>query len=118
MSPSWSVFGGMNQTDQAKRIALISIASFFFLSAAVVFILMRPKPPLNPQPVRVGTNELRVGAKLYNPAYPERFEWTVIEVDRNYDFPDGDPRPGVKVRGESGSVWILREKLEKLMVVQ
>jgi hypothetical protein len=107
-----------DQHQEAKRIAIIAIASFFFLGAAVMFV-WRPRPAAPPaQPVPVGTNELKVGAKLFNPQFPDRFQWTVIEVERVYEFPDGDARPGVKVRGESGSVWIPREKLKKLMVAQ
>jgi hypothetical protein len=108
----------MNQTDQAKKIVIVAIANLFLLGAFVTFFWIRPKPPVNPPPVPVGTNELKVGAKLYNPTHPESFQWTVIDVDRNYEFPDGDNRLGVKVRGESGSVWIPREKLENLMMVQ
>jgi hypothetical protein len=59
-----------NQTDQAKKIVIVAIANLFLLGLFVMFFWMRPKPPLNPQPVPVGTNELRVGAKLYNSAYP------------------------------------------------
>jgi hypothetical protein len=72
----------MNQTDQAKKIAIVAIANLFLLGAFVTFFWIRPKPPLNPQPVPVGTNEVRVGTMLFDPAHPEGFKWTVIDVDR------------------------------------
>ena len=108
------------QRNEAQRIAVIAIASFFFLAAAVV-IIWKPRPGTpQPVPVPTSTNELKVGAKLFNPAFSNRFQWTVIEIDGAYEFPDGEIRPGVRIRSAAigGSTWVPRENLDKFYVVQ
>jgi hypothetical protein len=75
-------------------------------------------PPDHPAGVPLGTNELKAGAKLINPAFPNRFRWTVVAIDRAYEFPDGEIRPAVQVTGDNGTIWLPRDKVEKLMVVQ
>jgi hypothetical protein len=112
-------FGLMQtQRNEAQRIAVIAIASFLFLGAAVVIIWRRKTVP--PQPVPLSTNELKVGAKLFNSTENTNHVFTVIEVDRAYDFPNGDIRPGVRIRSEviGRSTWVPRENLDKFHVVQ
>jgi hypothetical protein len=109
------LIGDTHSVNVTKRKVLIATVALLF--AVTVFISWRIAPLTRPI-VPLGTKELAVGKKLFDPAHPERFQWTVIDVDRNYEFPDGDNRPGVKVRGESGSVWKPRETLEMLMVMQ
>src|SRR5687768_4552936 len=110
----------MQLNDQQKKTACIAIACLFLLSAFVAATQLRPTKakPAEPPPVPLGTNELKVGAKLIDPKFPYRYEWTVKAIDRAYDFPDGELRPAVQVYGENGTIWIPREKLENLMVVQ
>jgi hypothetical protein len=71
-------------------------------------------------PVPLGTNELKIGAKLYSPSNPTNLLFTVLDVNPAYDFPDDDLRPGVKVKSPviGSSSWVPRESLNKCLVVQ
>lgn len=100
---------------------MIAIASMFFLGAATVALWYRPlMTSTRSQPVYLGTNELKVGAKLYDLHNRTNHIFTVLEVDPAYDFPGGDTRPGVRVNtpANSASSWVPRAGLNKTLVMQ
>jgi hypothetical protein len=113
----------MRQKDERKKKLIIAAVVAWLVIGGIAVVLAMPKkaPAIPPQPVPLGTNELRVGAKLYNRHAPtNQHLFTVIKVDPAYEFPDGETRPGVKVRSPSngGSIWTPREKMNDFLVVQ
>jgi len=98
------------------------MVAIFILTARVISIFrVGPKSDaVPPTPVPLGTNELSIGAKLYNPHAGTNYVFTVTGLNPAYDFPDEDTRPGVKIRSEiiRGSSWVPRDNLNKFYVVQ
>ena len=100
------------------------------LVAAVAFVIWfsparARKPELGPvfappTAAPLGTNDLKIGARLYYPHGEHRLVWTVVDLEKNFDFPDDNPRPGVRVRGTNSAHawWVPRNTIEKLLVVQ
>ena len=66
--------------------------------------------------VIVGTNEVRVGDVLYDPATMREI-WRILAVEKQHEFQDETVQPGVLVRDMHGTeAWMPREKLGKVLV--
>jgi hypothetical protein len=112
----------MRLNEEQRKTAYIALSCLFLIATLVVLQVLKPgrAKRTEAQPILLSTNELKVGAKLFNLSENTKHVFTVVEVDRAYDFPDGDIRPGVRIRSEvlGRSTWVPRENLNKFHVVQ
>jgi hypothetical protein len=113
----------MNPSRTVEKRLVIAFAAALFAAGILVparTITARHELPAMRSPVLLGTNELKIGAKLYGPNNPTNLLFTVLDIDPAYDFPDDDFRPGVKVQSPAigSSSWVPRDSLSKCLVVQ
>jgi hypothetical protein len=106
-----------------EKRPVISVVAALFAAGILVparMISSRHEIPAMRSPVLLGTNDLKIGAKLYNPNNSTSLMFTVLDINPAYDFPDDDIRPGVKVKSATiGSCsWVPRVNLDKSLVVQ
>ena len=72
-------------------------------------------------PVPLGTNQLKIGAKLYNRhSVTNQLLFVVVDLDPAHEFPDGETLPAARVKNPTigSSTWIAREKMNDFLVVQ
>lgn len=91
---------------------MILVTSGFHFGPLHVFSV---RSEMEPQPL--GTNEVKVGMVLLDPA-TQREIWRVLAVERKHEFDDDTDRDGVLVRStvNGGEGWLPREKIGKVLV--
>ena len=112
----------MKADGRFEKKLVVAVVTVLFAAGILIpawMIASRPGPSQVSAPLPLGTNRLKVGARLYSPHRTNEF-FTVLDINSAYDFPDEDTRPAVKITSETigGSSWVPREGLNKYFVVQ
>jgi hypothetical protein len=112
----------MTMSTRAKWVVIVGLTALFRAGVLILAWIITEKGETTfvGHPVPLGTNELKIGAKLYSPNNPTNLLFTVLDINPAYDFPDDDIRSGMRVKSPNigGSSWVPRENLNKCLVVQ
>ena len=100
--------------DRKRNIAAVFLAGAVLIPWLIN--IAKAKPEVEQQPIPLDTNELK-SARLYKPHGSNEFLFKVVDIDPAQLLPDGEVRMGIKVRN-SGSVWVPRENMNKMLVGQ
>jgi hypothetical protein len=110
-------YGGVKTSDQQKKALIIGVAVFFSIGAVLSVVKRGPVAKETVSPVRLGTNQLKMGANLY---LSNGYHFgKVVKVDSEHAFPDGTNRLGALVKPTNAfRVWLPMEKLTNALVLE